>query len=183
MTIRYDYAPDDVVAFNEWFVLHAVENRKQLKILRVVLAVLSLLCVGAGLVLRNRVNTLLIIEGIFLALFAAFFQKAIIAIARKQAAKIFSDPGNANLFGEVTLDISPQEIIAVSANSTASYRWNLVSEVITTPEHLFLKIGTRNAIMVARRKVASGDFESFAAEAKRLHRAASDATPQPIGAR
>jgi len=92
---------------------------------------------------------------------------------RKTAIKSATKPENSGFLGQKTIEINGEGIVSISEASTALYKWNTVHEIVTTPDHAFLRLGSIQALVIPRTKIEEGDYEAFVAEAKHLHQLAT----------
>ena len=111
--------------------------------------------------MRNVPASIYVLLGLFLGLIAFAPQ-----IRRWQAMRMYS--WNAIADRELELEIGETGVRVMGPGRDARLDWPLVRKVIVSPEHLFLAISRREAIVVPRRAFANAmDFEAVTALAQR----------------
>jgi hypothetical protein len=84
--------------------------------------------------------------------------------------EVCDDPRNHWLMGPRQVQVGPEGVFATSAHHRTFSDWSIICLIGTTEEHLFLYIGTQQALIIPRRGFASpGDFEAFRTLAQRYH--------------
>jgi hypothetical protein len=110
---------------------------------------------------------------------AAFIPARFKKNQKSTTAAIYREGKNRALFLPMTLGID-RDTLTWSAASGAGYvRFEYVERVRQTASHLFIYLSVRNAYIVPRDGVISGDLESFAWEVDKRWRAAMDRIAEP----
>jgi hypothetical protein len=116
---------------------------------------------------------LLIVASLVLAavlpLFMLFMMRSQ-ATKRAQAVRtLLAHPQNQKLVGEMTISITPEEVISKSMMGTTSLSWDRIVEIVVTANHAFFFSGERNAITIPKRPRQAEEFEEFVDLARQYH--------------
>jgi hypothetical protein len=178
MEITYQLRPEDLLALTDDFVTRSPTARRAMR--RPVLLVCLYLVLASMLLwwVTQAIAPALAIL-IFGVVLAAFMPARIKRNQRRLTAAIYREGKNRALFLPTTLTID-RDTLAWRAESGAGHvKVEYIERVRQTDRHLLIYLSARNAYIIARDSVTSGDFDSFAHEVERRWRSAVDRVADP----
>jgi hypothetical protein len=98
---------------------------------------------------------------------------------RRMTVAFYREGKNRALFLPTTLTIERDSLAWQSASGAGHVKLEYIERVRQTATHLLIYLTIRNAYVVARDGVTSGDFDSFAREVERRWRNAVDCVDDP----
>jgi hypothetical protein len=178
MEITYQLRKEDLLALNDDFASQSATFRRV--VLRTSLtAMLTMIFVSFALWLLTGAVAPSLAVLVFGVLLAAFIPARIKRNQRKTAAALYREGKNRALFLPITLSVDCDSLSWESKAGSSNMKFEYVERVRQTPTHLFIYLSARNAQIVPREGIISGDFDSFAWEVQRRWKNAMDLIAEP----
>jgi len=175
MTLHYRLDAEDMGGLSNWYYTQMEEGKKIIRrsttfLTMIFSALFFITFINAPSSIQWIVATIGLLSCLFfVAVYPRRLRNTLSANSIKGAAK----PENAGYVGQKTVEINEEGIISISERATALYKWSAINQIITTPDHAFLMLGSLQALVIPRSKVEEGNFDAFIAEATRLHQLAT----------
>jgi hypothetical protein len=178
MEIEFNTDIDDVLAYTLYYREHSPNTKKLMINATAIWAVLGFFFIFIGIMFIKN-NNLALAGSIFtisLYLLAnIFFVKS---RARNNTIKVITnsyDTGKNGWIGNHILSITPDNIRSVSESSESTSKWDIIEQVISTGEYLFIIFrGSQGAYIVPKAAFADeAAFNQFYETAKKYHLEAS----------
>jgi hypothetical protein len=171
--ITYQLHREDLLVLSDEFTKRSTTARTHVQ--RIVLrsaAYFVFACMCVWWLTGNVAITLgVLIFGIILV---ALIPMRIKRAQRRLTAEIYREGSNRALFLPMTLSVD-RDCLAWKSESGAGYvKFEYIERVRQNDTHLLIYLNVRNAYIVPRHGIISGDFESFAWEVEKRWRSAMD---------
>jgi hypothetical protein len=174
LEIEYDFTVDDAQAYSEYYLNNSPAFKKQLaSTSRKFLYIPLVFVIGAVLFSFGKDYTIPIIFLVFAAVLggAYFFMPGIL---RKRLLKTARDQHAQHLPArkrKQKITVTPDKITQTTSESTQTFQWNTVEDVITWQQYLFILVRNTGAISIPQSAFANpADFEKFTTEVKSNYR-------------
>jgi hypothetical protein len=178
MEITYQIRTEDLLVLTDDFVTRSPAARRAMR--RPVL-LLSLYMILAAALFWWLTRTIELALGILVFGFVLtiLLPSRLRMSQRRMTAAIYREGKNRALFLPTTLTIERDSLAWRSASGAGHVKLEYIERVHQTATHLLIYLTIRNAYVVARDGVTSGDFDSFAREVDRRWRNAVDCVDDP----
>jgi hypothetical protein len=125
---------------------------------------------------RVPLEKILLIHGLILgpvlvvaAVLSIFMMRMQAANRARQVRAMLARPQNRKFVSEMTITITPQEIITQSMTGTSSLSWDRIHEIVVTADHAFFFHAARAALVVPKRPLQAKEFDEFIDLARKYH--------------
>jgi YcxB-like protein len=105
----------------------------------------------------------------FAAIIAVFQWRMQLANIRRQVRTLMAHPQNQKLVSEMTVSMTPEELVSHSMWGTNTVGWERVEEIVVTEDHAFFFLGERSALILPKRPLQEEEFEEFVELARQYH--------------
>lgn len=167
MRIEYELEPQDWAAFAEYHARHSTEWRRVAR--GVAFGGAFLIVMISGLVASAAISPAWLIAGIVLGLsWIWYWPRHLIRHAREHALA----QERPCLSGRHVMEARADGLYASCDVTESVVRWPGVTEIISTPDHVFVMLGPSKGYSVAKQRLLAGDVESFVATASALQNGA-----------
>jgi hypothetical protein len=106
---------------------------------------------------------------VVIAVLSLFMKRIQAAKRARQVRTLLAHPKNQKFVTEMTITITPEELIAQSMTGTSSLRWERIHEIVVTADHAFFFHAEQRAIVVPKRPLQAKEFEAFVDLARQYH--------------
>jgi YcxB-like protein len=178
MEITYQLRPEDMLALTDDFVTRSPTARRAMRRPAFLLCMYMVLASLLFWWLTQAISPALGIL-VFGVVLAAFIPARLKRSQRRMATAIYREGRNRALFLPTTLTIDRDTLAWRSDSGSGHVKVEYIERVGRTETHLLIYLTLRNAYVVPRDGVTSGDFDSFAHEVERRWRSAVDRVAEP----
>ena len=178
MEITYQLRNEDLLALMDEFTSQSPTARR---IVRRTFALGCLSCSLVCLLIWRMTGQPAIALGVFAVgiVLVAFIPLRIKRNQRRVTAAIYREGKNRALFLPMTLTVDRGGLAWRSAAGSGNLKFEYIERVRQTATHLLIYLTVRNAYIVPRDGITSGDFDSFAWEVEKRWRSAMDSIAEP----
>jgi hypothetical protein len=160
---EYQLSVDDHLAFVSFhYSNRAPEIRRRYLFAQTIPPLICLISAAGGLGLFFEWDWLLAAYlGIFVVgslLWISFYPRRYKKLLKKLVMKKLNDPRNATSLARCWLSITPQGILTANDVGETRSDWRRIQEVVETENHLFLYIGSDEALVIPRRAFAKDNL-------------------------
>jgi hypothetical protein len=178
MEITYQLRESDISAVTEDVASRSPTMRRQLR--RTLVAFLFSFCALSFLFWIVTDDIALASMMLFLAVLAVLLMPAMTKRVRRRLVTAMVREGkNRALYLPTTLRIDRDSLTWTSESGSGHVKFAYLERVQQTPTHLLIYLSSRNAYVVPRDGVISGDFDGFAWDVERRWKSAMDAVAEP----
>lgn len=184
MRIRYENTMEDLFALQEHFIARSPVTKRSMVNLQLVgsgamfLLLFLVLTVLKG---KRTVEVNLVISLLAGVLYFFIIPQITRRHMKKQVVNFYSDGKDKGFLCEHELEIVEDGIIERTQFNETKTAWGAVANILSTPEHTFLFIGTTMAHVIPHTRLIADDYRTFMEELVRRYK--PDQTLQPMGQR
>lgn len=173
MELVFNVEIDDWLALSDYHVRHSPTVQRQVQVLRVACAGLSLVAItGVGYLTGDRfwiwMAGGLVGATIGFWFFPRWFYQSNLRSMRKLAA----EGRNQSALGRFTLTAEEGGLRETSAGADTLHAWSALERVVSTPTHELIYVSAISGIAVGRERVEQGDLDALVATVRERMEAA-----------
>lgn len=159
MDLQYTITPDDYVAFNQYFVLHNKQTRRNLMIGRIQGA-LIIFAAGMLVAYLRKAETLptVLVFGACALLYFLLIPRYYIRNMGKRVKKML-ETASKTACGEKTLTLEAEQLVLSGEGENSAYAYTVIEQIAQDTAHYYLYVGPMEALLVP--------FSAFADDAAR----------------
>jgi hypothetical protein len=169
MEISYQLREEDLLALSDDFTSHSTTARRALRRGSLLACFYMVLVAIALWMLTGLIEILVGVITIGVVL-AAFIPTRVKQNQRRAMAAIYREGRNRALFLPMTLGVDRDSLSWTSKSGSGFVKFEYIERVRQSPTHLFIYLNVRNAYVIPRDGVISGDFDAFAREVEKCWR-------------
>lgn len=166
MRIRYDIAPEDLLAFN----LHFHQKSPTMRRTRMWVVIgLAAMIIGMCFVAAEILDNLIILwVGIgWAAVFAAIYPKLYRRNLKRYSARLFAEGQNMKLFGQHVAELRDNGLFDATQFLERTVFWKGIERIESLPGHTFVYLSTMSAQVIPENSIIEGDYRAFVEELQR----------------
>jgi hypothetical protein len=180
MDIEYTIEVDDVIAWNLYYYAHSPLAKKQVRNAIITIIVLTLIILFIGITLLKDNEVVLALLSFYICLVLLIYIFLLRSSGRRDITKVTTNQyttGKNAIIGRHILSITPENIRSVGESSESTSKWDIIEQVISTGEYLFMIFWGSSGAFIVPRKAFADDaaFNLFVETAKKYHQEATAA--------